>query len=182
MSNGTEGNVIVSYMSYAISPRLIYRDQLLKLAMILASKLETKVIFYIIDPRTPQRDIYLRNVVVRFIRPLRREMFYRLLASSVLFIERCLDEEMSLSSIEAGLIGVPIAKITLPNYIHRQDYSSKELILSTSLRELAICISEYINNIDEYRNRYVDEFKKFLLTKRSWNVVKSNLLNALNRG
>jgi len=172
----TKEKVIVTYMSYAISPRLMSRDHLLKLATILASKLKTKTTLYIIDPRTSQIDLRLGNVTVRFIKPLRRELFYKLLASAALFIERCLDEEIGLSSIEAGLIGVPIAKITLPNYIRRQDYSNKELILGTSLSELAVGISEYINNINEYQELYVDEFRKFLLTKRSWDAVKRRLL------
>jgi hypothetical protein len=54
-----------------------------------------------------------------------------------LYIERCIDEELGNGSIDAGIVGTPVAKLTHPLFVERQDY--KDGVLWASLpREFSV--------------------------------------------
>jgi len=108
-----------------------------------------------------------------------KHLFLKTLASSDLYIERCIDEELGNTSIEAGLLGTPIAKITHSKYIPRQDYGEDTMILAKSVREFIDKLIEYINNMEYYREYYSKRMWNFITTKRVWDAVKHDLIRRL---
>ena len=168
---------VVTYSSYASSPRLLSASQLLALARLVERKANRRFEVVVVDPRghTPSFG------PVKTVRPMRREEFLQLLASADLFIERCVDEELGMTSLEAMAVGTPVAKLTRPRYWDRQDYGEEDLVLAHSLGELAEKIAEYINYVEHYGRHYSKRCREFVLAKRTWDVVKLPLLTALRR-
>ncbi len=86
------------------------------------------------------------NLVVHRLPFLPRNRFLRLIASSDLYIERCIDEELRLGFIDAGIVGTPVAKLTHPLFVERQDYKDEVLWVS-SPREFVELVSEYLRDV-----------------------------------
>ena len=178
--NLSEVPKIMAYRSYAKSPRLLPQASLIHVARLLGNRLKKKVLFYIIDPTIPYEETYDYGMVkLNIIRAMPRTKFLKSLASSDLYIETSIDEEIGLDSIEAGLLKVPLAKITYPQYTMLQDYTEDEVIIASSPLTLTDTLSEYFTNIDQNKQYYGSRFNQYLLKKRSWNVVKKPLLNKL---
>ena len=108
-----------------------------------------------------------------------RQEFLKLLSTANLFVEGNIDEELRFSSIESGIIGTPVAKITYPKYLTRQDYSDNEIIVGTSIIDFAEKITKYVNSIEEWQPIYSEKIRRFILEKRNWDNVKIPLIKAL---
>ncbi|MEM2302091.1 MAG: glycosyltransferase, partial [Sulfolobales archaeon] len=150
-------------------------NHLVALARLIERKVDRRFELIIVDS-SKEYNISLGSV--RIMRTIPHKDFLSLLASADLYIERCIDEELGITSFEAIAMGVPIVKLTHPRYWDRQDYK-EDLILVRSFRELADKIAEYINNIDHYYHYYSKRCREFVLTKRTWDAVKEPFLSAL---
>jgi hypothetical protein len=115
---------------------------------------------------------------IRVINPMPRSKLLRLLSASDLYLEGNLDDELRNTSLEAGLLGVPVAKITCPAYMDRQDYN-EQLITATSIKELAVKIAKYVNDLEYYKPYYSHQIREFVIGKRQWNKVKGPLIKKL---
>jgi hypothetical protein len=67
----------------------------------------------------------------------------------------------------------------LPKYINRQDYTDDEVLIGTSFKQFLNKISEYIMNIDYYREKLSREARGFVVTRRVWDAVKKPLINVV---
>lgn len=173
---------ILTYTSFAHSPRLLSVSYLLSLIKIVARNIRKEIELTIIDPRRKNESIErIGSLVVRNVGFLPRKAFLKKLINSHMFIEQCTDEELRYVSIEAGLIGTPVAKITWPNFIHRQDYTDNDLIIATNGKEFVRKLSEYLTAIDYYRPIYSRRIQDFISNKRTWNSVKSSLIDYLTK-
>jgi len=175
---------IVTYTSFVSTPRILGMKELVSLAKKLIRLSHRKIEFIIINPIDMDYSFLNHfkstdDSTIKILPSMPREEFLKLMSSSDLYVERCLDEELGYVSIEAGLMGVPIAKVTLPEYFDRQDYNDKEVILARSLGESSAKIAEYVENIDLYKRQYTARMQDFLMTKRSWDNVKTSLLSRL---
>ncbi|MEM0233899.1 glycosyltransferase [Thermofilum sp.] len=170
---------VVTYKSYVNSPRLLREEKLISLMRGVSQKLGRQVDLVIVDPaqREPKKEKW-GNLVVYRLPFLPRERFLRLIASSDLYIERCVDEELSLGSIDAGIVGTPVAKLTHPSFVERQDYKD-EVLWAASPREFIELVSEYLRDAEDKKPTYSRRFREFLLNKRSWDNVKMSLTNLL---
>ncbi len=168
---------IVTYTSYAASPRLLNTSHLVALTQLLKRMVNREFELIVVDPRgrTPSFDL------IKFVEPMPRKEFLSLLASANLYIDLSIDEEFRAASLEAMAMGTPVAKLTHIRYLDRQDYREGDLILAHSFRELAENIAEYINNVEHYYHYYSKRCKEYVLTKRTWNAVKEPFLRALKR-
>ncbi len=180
-NNARRTHRVITYISSAYNSHRLLRP--LHIAYILrqvVKQLNNCIELIIV---TPQYNFSLKSscLFVRTLKPMKREPFLKLLASSDLYIERNLDEELGLVTLEAGLVGTPVAKITLPNYVDRQDYTEDEILLGTSIRDLVDSLVNYFKNIDETRNEYAKKLSNFILTKREWNNVKQELVKEINK-
>lgn len=174
--------LVVTYTSYASSPRLLSTKHMVYLARSLSKHVLREVKFIVIDPKISVSKSYsFGNVNVIVINPLPKKKFLALLVSADLFIERCIDEELGFVSIEAGLMGLPIAKITNPDYTSRQDYTDKEVILAHSFGSFTTLLADYLNSPHDYKDYYVKNFNNFLRKRRLWNEVKGPLTQAMLR-
>ncbi len=172
---------IVAFTSHSKSPRLLPRSYILQLVRKASKQVRKGIELQIIDPlgRNGYEETF-ENLKVRYLAPMPRREFLSLLAQSDLYIERCIDEELGNSSIEAGLLGVPILKYTHPKYIERQDYTDTDLIVSSSLESLIRNLIEYVNNVDFYKEIYSQQVSSFILKRRNWDVVKQPLIRRLS--
>lgn len=166
---------IVTYTSYANSPRLLNTTHLITLARIIRRVVKREFELIIVDPK---RGVsYPRSA--KIVRRLPRYEFLSLLASADLYIECCIDDELRYGALEAMTMGIPVAKLTHSRYWDRQDYK-EDLILARSFRELVEKLVEYINDIGHYYPYYSRRAREFVQTKRTWNAVKGPFLEALN--
>ena len=173
---------ILTYTSLARSPRLLSGESLMGLAKRLNRLVKRKFEFYIIDPINSVESSQANSLgYVKVLGRLPRLQYLELLASSNLYIESGLDEEIRYGSLEAGLLGTPIAKITFPRFISRQDYNEENLLSATSIERLTEEIAEYINNIEHYEPHYKKNIRDFILSKRVWRKVKKSLIEELER-
>ncbi|MEM1646309.1 MAG: hypothetical protein QXL96_10715 [Ignisphaera sp.] len=166
---------ILTYTSYGNSPRLLNVNHLIVLEKLIEDRVRRKFELIIVDPK----GYASFSGPVRIVKPMPRKKFLSFLASADLYIERCIDEELGLTALEAMAMGVPVAKLTHPRYWDRQDYGEKDLILARSVGELAEKIAEYINHIEYYFHYYSKRGREFVLTKRTWDAVKGPFLAAL---
>lgn len=166
---------IVTYTSFAQSPRLLSLNDLIMLAQLLKHYTKQDFEFIIVSPKCNE---YISNNWLKIIPPLPYKDFLSLLSSSDIFIERCIDEELSLSSLEAASLGVPVAKITHYRYWDRQDYKN-EFILAKTIKELIKKVSEIIENKDSYILYYSKLSEDYVIKRRTWNAVKKPFLKAL---
>jgi DNA-binding HxlR family transcriptional regulator len=168
---------LIAYTSYAESPRLLKSQHLEYLARLVSKRVNRRIELSVIDPRR-ERDIVRlgENLVIRYIKPIPREEFYKLVINSDLFIELCVDEELRNTSIEVALLEIPVAKLTHPKYIDRQDYDEDDLIQEYSFKKLAERLVDYLNNIEHYKPYYAKKLKTFIIKHRTWDVVKKTLI------
>jgi glycosyltransferase involved in cell wall biosynthesis len=110
---------------------------------------------------------------------LPQKEFWEYVASSDIFFERCLDEEIGYAALEAGALGVPIAKVTLLPYVRRMDLTKNEAIIAYNCESLLKELIYYFDNISREKNRLVESFDKYILARRTWDTVKGQLLNVL---
>jgi hypothetical protein len=171
---------IVTYSSLALSPRLLKTPFIVKLMKEVSKNIENKEVeLTILDPHSVGRsEERIGNLVVRYLGFLPRNDFLQLLANSDLYIECCIDEELRLGSIEAALLGTPIAKLTRPKYVERQDYD-EELIWASTFRGLVKAISDYLNDVDCWKPVYSERLREFIVNRRSWDKVKEPLVRIL---
>jgi glycosyltransferase involved in cell wall biosynthesis len=171
---------ILTYTSFARSPRLLSAAHIEYLTKMVSRQINRKVELVIIDPHVKAETVKLvGNITIRYVRPLPRMEFLRLLASSDLFIELNIDEELRDSTIEAALLGVPVAKLTHPLFRDRCDYKEDDLIHAYSFKELTDKIAEYIQNKESYYYMYSKALRDFVLRFRTWDYVKRSLIEYL---
>jgi hypothetical protein len=168
---------ILAYTSLVKSPRLLTREQLEIIAELLHKHLGGRLQFLVVGARL-RRPQATRCTYLEF---MERPTFLRLLASSDLYLECCTDEEIRLGTIEAGSMGVPVAKLTRHDYVGRQDYGPDEIIVDESIEGLVARVLYYVNHIGSERAVHGESLRNFLRTKRNWNSVKGPLLRALSR-
>jgi glycosyltransferase involved in cell wall biosynthesis len=167
---------VVTYMSYAESPRLLNTSDFVALAQAVRRVTSRRVEFIVISPRGGSAPD-----PVRIVKPMPREKFLALLESAHLYVERCIDEELGHVSLEALAVGTPVAKLTHRRYWDRQDYGEEDLIVAPTFRGLIERIAEYINNVDSYYDYYSRRGREFVLNKRVWSAVRGPFLAALRR-
>lgn len=165
---------IVSYISYADSPRILNMKHLVVLAQVLKRMVKREFELIIVNPK----GFISSFDTVKIVGSMPRQKFLSLLASADLYIERGIDEDLGQVVLEAMAMGTPVAKLTHQKYWHRQDFR-ENLILASSFRDLAEKISEYIDNIDHYYYHYSERGREFVLSKRTWDAVKMPFLRAL---
>lgn len=174
-NNNNEVKVLV-YTSFALSPRLLKSYHVIRLMKGVSRKIMGRRIqLSIIDPRVEKKLEEYSNLKVRFMKPLQRHEFLQLLAQADLYIESCIDEELRLSSIDAALLGIPVAKLTHPRHVERQDYKD-EILWASSPQKLIDMLSDYIQHLDYWRPYYAKKLRDFLATRRSWDLVKAPLI------
>jgi len=93
--------------------------------------------------------------------------------------QRCIDEELRLGSIDAGIVGTPVAKLTHPLFVERQDYKD-EVLWAASPREFIDLVSEYMRDAEDKKPIFSRRFREFLLNRRSWDKVKTQLIRLLH--
>jgi len=167
---------ILTYSSFADSPRLLRPDQITKLSSMLKTASRRRFEITVIDP---QKRVASSDVV-RALNFMPRRRFLELLASSDIYLEMCLDEELRLGAIEACLLGVPVAKITRPMYLGRQDYDEKQLIIGTSMEELAARITHCMEDECD-RSYHSRQARDFIIRRRQWEKVKEPLVDRLKK-
>lgn len=173
---------VVTYTSYAMSPRLLSTKSIISLFRVIASLLDKEIELIIIDPLSNSERSELHGLLrVRYSKPLPRRDFLRLLSQSDLYFEQCIDEEIRLGSIEAGLLGIPVAKITHKKYWEKQDYNEDEIILSWTFEKTLSKLLEYFTHIDYYKEYYSKNIRNFIYSKRCWNCVKKPLIQVLTK-
>jgi len=165
---------IVTYTSYADSPRLLNTSHFVALARAVERTVKRDFELIIINPKGHTSSLG----PVKIVRPMPRQEFLSFLASADLYIEGNTDEELKQAALEAMAMGIPVAKVTYQRYWNRQDYK-ENLILARSFRELVEKIVEYVNNIEDYYHYYSKRGREFVLTKRTWDAVKGPFLTAL---
>ncbi|MEM1890590.1 MAG: hypothetical protein QXN04_10705 [Pyrobaculum sp.] len=106
-------------------------------------------------------------------KPLPREEFMSELARSTVFFESCVDEELRYTSIESGLVGTPVAKVTFPQFWGRQDYTKEELLVAPDFKTLVERLAEWLR---EPESRYGAAANRFVKEKRNWDAVKNLLV------
>jgi hypothetical protein len=169
---------ISTYTSYAESPRLLKTQRVEHIIKYVSRRTGKKIELLIVDPRRESKTVKLaENLTVRYLRPMPREEFFKYVVNSDLFIELCIDEEIRNTSIEAALLGTPIAKLTHPKFMDRKDYGEDCLLQAYSFKELANKITEYVNNIEQYKLTYSKKFRNFIIKHRTWDIVKGPLID-----
>jgi len=169
---------ILSYTSYVNSPRLLREDTLILLMKQISKMISKRIEFIIINPMGRSFEWRNVNLVVRRLPFLPRNRFLALLATADLWIEECIDEELRMSSLDAGLVGTPVAKLVHPFFVERQDYTD-EVLWAQTPREFINVLVDYISDIENKRYVYSRKYREFLLSKRSWDSVKHGLLNVI---
>jgi hypothetical protein len=99
---------------------------------------------------------------------------------SDLYIDTSIDEELKVSSIEAALLGVPIAKLTHPKFVDRQDYKD-EFIWASTPKSFIDVLVDYTINKDHLKPYYAKKVLEFLTLRRNWNTVSRPLLDFLRK-
>jgi len=170
---------VVAYSSFANTPRLLKGETLLALMRGVSKRLNQRITLVLVNPTEGEPKIERwGNLVVRRLPVLPRERFLRLVASSDLYIEACIDEELRLGSIDAGIVGTPVAKLTHPLFVERQDYKD-EVLWTSSPREFIDLVSEYLRDAEDKKPIYLRRFREYLLSRRSWDKVKTPLIRLL---
>jgi len=170
---------VVAYSSFANTPRLLKEETLLTLMKAVSKRLNRQVNLVIVNPamREPRTEKW-NNLVVHQFPFLPRGQFLKLIAMSNLYIERSIDEELGLGSIDAGIAGTPVAKLTHPLFVERQDYKD-EVLWAASPRVFVELVSEYLRDAEDKKPIFSRRFMEFLLNKRSWDKVKIPLIRLL---
>ena len=170
---------VVAYSSFANTPRLLKEEILLTLIKAVSKRLNRQITLVLVNPREKKPKVERwGNLVVHRLPVLPRERFLKLVALSDLYVETCIDEELRFGSIEAGIVGTPVAKLTHPLFVERQDYKD-EVLWALSSREFIDLVTEYLRDVEDKKPTYSRKFREFLLNKRSWDKVKLPLIRLL---
>jgi hypothetical protein len=173
---------VLAYGSFADSPRLLSDPHIILLMKRVSEQVNEDIELVIVDPKTTGRNVERRGkLIIQRVGRMHKEQFLRFLANSDLFIERCIDEELRYATLEAGLLEIPIAKITHPKYIVRQDYTEDHMLLANSFEELVYKLAKYIKHKEDFNPYYSKKMKEFITTRRIWNAVKDPLIRRLMR-
>ncbi|MEM2613567.1 MAG: glycosyltransferase [Nitrososphaerota archaeon] len=168
--------LIVTYTSRVYSPKIIPTNCIIRLLKIIKRTVHDFSAI-IIDPLgIPRR---FDNIIV--MNSISHESFLKLLAKASLFIDTVIDEELRHSTLEAMILGVPVAKIVHPAYKLMLDYNEGDLLLSYSVQDAVSKISEYLSQAEYYYNAYSKSCENFVIRKREWNAVKNPFIAALKR-
>jgi len=168
---------LITYTSYAESPRLLKPRHLEYLAKLVSKHVDRRIELSVIDPRRESGIVRMgENLIIRYIKPMPKEEFYKFVINADLFIELCVDEELRNTSIEVALLETPVAKLTHPKYISRQDYGEDDFIQEYSSKKLVERLVDYLNNIEYYKPYYAKKLKTFILKHRTWDAVKKPLI------
>ena len=180
--NDSQNNVIkmLTYTSHADSPRLLNVSQIVRLLKHVSQNIKRNIILTVVDPKIRRESIESSgNLIVKYSGFMPKDVFLRELANSDMFIELCIDEELRNTSIEAGLMGTPIAKLTHTRFIERSDYGEDCLIHANTCREFIHEIIDYLDNLEYYKHMYSKNMRNFILKHRTWDVLKESLVNYL---
>jgi hypothetical protein len=168
---------LITYTSYAESPRLLKPRHLEYLAKLVSKHVDRRIELSVIDPRRERGIVRMgENLIIRYVKPMPKEEFYKFIINADLFIELCIDEELRNTSIEVALLETPIAKLTHPKYINRRDYGEDDFIQEYSSKKLVERLVDYLNNIEYYKPYYAKKLKTFILKHRTWDAVKKPLI------
>jgi len=167
---------VFSYLSYADLPGL-RKEILVKLFNQVRRNVSKPVRFIIEDPRL--RGVIQINESIYIIGRMSWDHYLTTLASSDLYVETTIDEELRFTSMDAALLRVPITKIVAPVYSDRVDYTMNDILIVNSIREFRDLIIEYINKVDYYKQLYSNNVYKFAVNKRIWDSVKHLFINAV---
>ncbi|MEM3997146.1 MAG: hypothetical protein QXP31_08820, partial [Pyrobaculum sp.] len=165
---------IVSYSSFADSPRLLRTVHIISLAKAVRGLARRDFEFVVVDPRSEPLDLGWLKVV----KPLPREEFLCLVASSDLYIERCIDEELGYGSLEAMAMGVPVAKITHHAFTKFVDYGDA-VLMADSFNKLARVVANYMDSADSLKPEHSEKARRYVLERRMWDSVKADLIRSL---
>lgn len=168
---------ILAYTSHTSSPRLLSTYDLIALGRLCSRRARRKIKLLIIDPNLKP----LETSIIKIVRFLPKNEFLKELATSALYIERSIDDEIGYGSLEALALGTPVAKIVHPRYMSRIDYSEKELLIANSFKEFVEKLINYMNNLDDLYFAYSSMGFNFIKTKRIWDNVKIGLIKYLMR-
>ena len=167
---------VFSYLSYADLPGLTL--EMLVRIFNRVKKAATKPVRFIIeDPR--RKGIAQVNDSIYVVGRMPWDTFLNTLATSDLYVETAIDEELRFTSLDAALLRVPIAKITASVFFDRQDYTEDEIIVAPSIQEFINVMTEYINSVDQLKPYYSRNIYNFVVNKRTWNAVKDHFMTAL---
>lgn len=178
----TRGNKIkvLTYTSYAESPRLLRKPHVISLMRDASRSVKKEIELTIIDPKGKNESVErVGNLTIRYARFMPKEIFLKELKSSDMFVELCIDEELRNVSMDVGLMGTPIAKLTHAKFVERQDYTEDCLIQAESYKGLARKVADYLNDVEHYKPIYSKNMRDFILKRRTWDAVKNPLLNRL---
>ncbi|MCD6492145.1 MAG: hypothetical protein J7K59_07660 [Candidatus Korarchaeota archaeon] len=182
-ASGLSKNVVLSYSSYAHSPRLFGNHNVVKVFLGVTRRLNKPLKLIIVDPKISLKytESYGSLLSVDYSPAMPKKEFLKMLTSSSLYFDQLTDEELRNSTIEAGVGGVPVAKYIHPLYVTRQDYGREEVIYESDIHKLIDALTEYFSRLDYYLETYAKNFKRFLATKRIWDYVKRTLIKELNK-
>jgi len=166
---------IVAYTSHSFSPRLLSIHDLITLSRLCSKRINRKIKLLLIDPNSKPFE----NNLIKIVKFLPRDNFLKELATSALYIETCVDDEIRYSTLEALALGTPVAKIIYPSYQDRIDYTNAELLTANSFKELVEKIADYIDNLEKLYPIYSKAGFNFVKTKRTWHRVKMGLIKHL---
>ncbi|MEM4964825.1 MAG: hypothetical protein QXT13_11840 [Pyrobaculum sp.] len=174
-------NVLLTYMSFAFSDRLLPLTVFLKLVKALSKLMPRPFTVKIRDPHSSPHVYTHGNVRVIVQKPLPREEFMRELARSTVFFDNCVDEELRGASVESGLVGTPVAKVVFPQFWGRQDYTEEELLVAPDFKTLVERLAECLREAEECKSRYGAAANRFIKEKRNWDAVKNDLVKTIRR-
>jgi hypothetical protein len=172
---------IVTYSSFVKSPRLLSDDILFFIIKNLDNKIRRDVNLIFINPLSSFKLINLNKTRIIIFPYIQHDLFISLLQNADIYIERSIDEELGYTSIEAALLGTPVAKISPPTFNRRFDYTDREVILSFSVSDFIEKLTDYINNVESYEFEYSMSIRKWVINTRDWDVVKHTLLKTIQQ-
>jgi glycosyltransferase involved in cell wall biosynthesis len=162
---------IVTYRSHAESPRLLSWNELETLVTQLERDTREPFELVVVDPY-PRPSPNNRMKIIPF---LPKKEFLELIRSSGFYLERCKDEELGFGSLESGIMGTPVVKVTSSEFIGRGDYTGSQVISASSAGDLAEVIARFIDD-GPITGTASLRIANFVASKRIWDRVKSPLI------
>ena len=90
-----------------------------------------------------------------------------------------MDEELRQGIIDAGIVGTPIAKLTHPLFV--RDRTTKMRCCGSPRPESSLSLCRNICAMLKIKGLFSRRFREFLLSRRSWDKVKT-LMRLLRSG
>ena len=166
---------VTIYLSHAYSPKLLGINQIFKIFVITGRRINRRLKIMVIDPNGRIHGLSNEYIRVKTYVFFPKNIFYEKLLETKLFFESSIDEELRYSAIEAGAMGIPVAKYTLPERIKYTDYTEDQIIHDSSMNKLIDRLSEYFKGYGGYEY-YSKRIYDFVWNKRVWNKVSKELL------